>query len=278
MNKILVPTDLSEQSENAAKLAADIARWTGASIYLLHVMEPPSPSSSASSTGYGGALEGSALKKTARQRFDRFKKRSFFQGLRVITSIQYDRPHDNIVREAEERKVDLIVMGSYGASGFKELFIGSNAERAIRMASCPVLTVKDEVKGNAVNRILFASHFGDEVYPVFGTIRELAELFGAELHLLEVNSSNSIERNDEIRERIEAFAARFRLQDYKVRVENADSIEDGILQASEDLDTDLIALTTHGRRGLAHWLSGSIAEDVANHSSRSVLSIRLSKG
>lgn len=274
MEKILVPTDLSGPAENAAKLAADIARWTGATLYLLHVMEGPSRDRSRAGE-YGNALEGTTLKKEARERFKKFKKRSFFDGVRVITSLQYDRPYQNIVQEAEDQNVDLIVMGSHGASGLKEWFIGSNTERVIRMASCPVLTVKDAVEGKHIEDIVFASHFGDEDHEAFRRIKELAELFEAKIHLLQVNTPHRFKKSDRNKAVLEHFAAHFDLEHFTTNLYNDRSIEEGILHFSEEVGGDLIAIPTHGRKGLAHLMYGSLAEDVANHSGRCVLSVRL---
>ncbi len=278
IERILVPTDFSEQAENAGKFAADIARRTGADLYLLHVMEIPTHSSNYTFSEYQEVPEGIALMKAAKERFQEFKKKPFFKDVNVIEAIQFERTYENIVQQAEKHEIDLIVMGSHGATGMKEMFVGSNTERVVRMAHCPVFTIKEPVEGEKIDDIVFASDFKPEVYTAFTRIKELAELFDSKIHLLKVNTPNAFEVTMKSEQEMKEFADYFELKDYTVNIYNDEYIEAGILNFAESIDADLISITTHGRRGLVHLINGSLAEDVANHADRPVLSIRIKKG
>jgi len=74
---------------------------------------------------------------------------------------------------------------------------------------------------------------------------------------------------------VESFADHFNLTNYSISVYNASSIKKGIIDFSDEVNTDMIAIETHGRTGIAHLVNGSLAEDVANHIDRPVLSIRI---
>lgn len=277
MKRILVPTDFSEESENAASFAADIARSTGAEIYLLHVMEVPTHSTNYTFEEYQEVPEGIALMKAAKERFENFKKKSFFKDVKVIEAIQFERTYENIVGQAEKHEIDLIVMGSHGATGMREMFVGSNTERVVRMAHCPVFTVKGPTKFEQLNEMVFASDFKPEVYTSFNRIKQLADLFEAKLHLLKVVTPNSFEVTSKSHQDMQEFADYFELKEYTINVYNDEYIEGGILNFSEEKGADLISLTTHGRRGLVHLVNGSLAEDVVNHAERPVLSARIKK-
>ncbi len=277
MNKILVPTDFSEESENAASFAADICRETGADLYLLHVMEIPTHSTNYTFEEYQEIPEGIALMKAAKERFEQFKQKPIFKGVNVVEAVQFERTYENIVEQAKKHDIDLIVMGSHGATGMKEMFVGSNTERVVRMAHCPVFTVKGPQKLDQVNDIVFASDFKPEVYSSFPRLKQLTDLFNAKLHLLKVVTPNTFEVTAKSRQEMEDFAKEFDLKDYSVNIYNDEYIEAGILNFAESINADLISLSTHGRRGLVHLINGSLAEDVANHAERPVLSIRIKK-
>jgi K+-sensing histidine kinase KdpD len=168
-------------------------------------------------------------------------------------------------------------MGSHGATGMREMFVGSNTERVVRMAHCPVFTIKGPTKFDQLNEIVFASDFKKEVYTSFDRIKQLAELFQAKLHLLKVVTPNTFEVTSKSKQEMQEFADYFELKDYSINIYNDEYIEGGILNFAEEVGADMISLTTHGRRGLVHLINGSLAEDVANHSDRPVLSVRIKK-
>ncbi len=277
MKKILVPTDFSEEAENAAEVAAFLAKKNGAEIYLLHVMEIPTYESNYVFQTYQDIPEGLFLMKQAKQRFQEFLKKPFFKGVRVIEAIQFERTYENIVKQAKEKEIDLIVMGSHGASGFKEMFVGSNTERVVRLASCPVFTVKHKMSEKEIDDVVFASDFSSEVYNAFVKIQQVVELFEAKLHILKVNTPNAFQSSKDSKEQMEDFAKYFELSDYEIHIYNDESVEQGILNFADEIDADLVSLATHGRKGLSHLINGSLAEDVANHSTRPVLSMRIKK-
>ncbi|MFB6258910.1 MAG: universal stress protein [Flavobacteriales bacterium] len=275
MERILVPTDFSEASENAAGFAADLARRTGADLYLLHVMEVPTHSTNYTFEEYQEVPEGIALMKAAKERFQQFKDKPIFKDVNVIEAVQFERTYENIVQQAKNHEIDLIVMGSHGATGMREMFVGSNTERVVRMAHCPVLTVKQKLAPDQINDMVFASDFNSEIYGNFPRIKKLAELFDARIHLLKVVTPNQFEASSKSHREMQALAEEFQLKDHTANVYNDEYVEAGILHFADSIDADLISLSTHGRRGLVHLINGSLAEDVANHAERPVLSIRI---
>ena len=95
------------------------------------------------------------------------------------------------------------------------------------------------------------------------------------LHLLKVNTPNNFERDKVSQELMQKFVDHYQVEDYTMNVYNELSEEDGILHFAADNEADMIALTTHGRTGLMHLLSGSIAEDIVNHAKRPVWTLNI---
>jgi nucleotide-binding universal stress UspA family protein len=183
--------------------------------------------------------------------------------------------YGNISGYAEDEKFDLIVMGTKGASGIKELLIGSNTERVVRNASCPVLSVKSILTGFAIRKIVFASNFESDQMAAVGKLKTIQELFNAHIHLVYINVPNNFTNTRAIRSKANEFVQRYQLTNYDLTVYDDNSEEEGIIHFAEEVSADVIAVATHGRTGLGHLLSGSIAEDIVNHANRPVLTFNL---
>ncbi|NLP57755.1 universal stress protein [Lutibacter sp. B1] len=276
MKSILVPIDFSIQAEYAAKVAADIARQTNSKIYLLHMLELPTgvvdPSSYGASNNTPTAL---LFLKRAHEKFDDFKKLPFLEGIEVEDSVLFHKAYDGIIDESKKKNVDLIVMGSQGASGLEEMLVGSNTEKVVRNSEVPVLVIKQEVDEFKVENIVFASNFKYDNRVAFQKILDFASLFNAKLHLLKINTIHNFETTKESSDAIRNFINDYDLGDYTLNIYNDVSIESGILNFSKLIDADVIVLNTHGRRGLAHLFNGSIGEDLANHAKLPVVTFKL---
>jgi nucleotide-binding universal stress UspA family protein len=150
LQKILVPVDFSEGAEPAIALAATMARKFGASVELLHIWQPPPlvplpvvvvPSSPESQPIN---LEELARSTAGAQMAD-LAARLRDQGVAdVQTRVGVGTPAHEIVELAELGHFDLIVMGTHGRSGFAHAVLGSVAEKVVRRAKCPVLTVRSK--------------------------------------------------------------------------------------------------------------------------------------
>jgi nucleotide-binding universal stress UspA family protein len=166
-------------------------------------------------------------------------------------------------------------MGSQGATGLKEMFIGSNTEKVVRHSDVPVLVVKEGVGPFKMNKFVFASDFSDEVKPSFGRFLEFIAKFDAEVHLLFVNTVHNFESTQETSKRMREFVVDFELPEHTLNIYNDTSIERGILNFSKDIDADIIALNTHQRSGLSSMFNESISEDLVNHALKPVITFKL---
>ena len=168
MKRILVPVDFSKEAEYAAKVAASIAKRTDSEIILLHMLELPvniiDPAEISSINTGPQAL---FYMKQAHEKFDNFIQKPFFKGIKVVESIQFSMAFAGIIDESKKHKIDLIVMGSQGASGLQEMFIGSNTEKVVRRSSVPVLVVKSNGVEFDIKNIVFASDFKKESKKTF---------------------------------------------------------------------------------------------------------------
>jgi len=276
MKRILVPVDFSKEAESAAKVAASIARRTGSEIFLVHMLElPVTTIDPAEMNTMNSEPQIIYFMKLAHEKFEKFKQLPFFDGLRVIESIQFQHAFSGIIAESEKNKIDLIVMGSQGASGLQEMFIGSNTEKVVRRSKVPVLVIKKGVNDFVVNDLIFASDFNKESKSTFHRVIEFAKLFDAKIHLLYINTIHNFNTTKNIESRMIHFMDDFEVDNYSTNIYNDISVETGILSFARDIEADLIALNTHGRSGLSQLFNGSIGQELANHALRPVITFKI---
>lgn len=274
MKKILVPTDFSQHAEYALKVAAQIARKNNAEVILLHLLELPHQAGDAMSASHE-IPEIMFFKNAAMNRLEEMMDSDYLDGLEVAEVVQFDMTFEGIMDISNKNQVDLIVMGSHGASGFKEMFIGSNAEKVVRNSTVPVLVIKKEIENFEVNKFVFASDFSDEAKPAFTKVVNFANEFGAHLHLVMINTPNSFKSTLVAQEIMDSFVKNFTVNSYSTHIFNDANVEKGILNFANSIDADLIGMCTHGRKGLAHFFNGSISEDLVNHAVRPVVTFKI---
>ncbi|EDP97409.1 universal stress protein [Kordia algicida OT-1] len=274
MKKILLPTDFSEQADYALKVAASLARQNNATIYLMHMLEMPSHLLSGDTNL--DVPEQLLFMKIANERFEKTMQQDFMQGINVEVTVESHKAFDGITMAIRQYDIDLVVMGSSGVSGIKEMFIGSNTEKVVRTADAPVLVIKNDIENFNVSNFVFASDFTDDQKLVFEQAVDFANSFNAKLHLLFVNTPNRFVTTAAAEKKMNDFIASYdELGEHETHIYNDDTIEHGILNFSRAIDADLIGMSTHGRQGLAHFFNGSISEDLVNHALRPVITFKI---
>jgi len=166
------------------------------------------------------------------------------------------------------------VMGSHGATGLKGI-VGSNTQRIVRQAPMPVLVIKHRVEDFVIRDLVFASNFSDQDVEKFGAFLPIIDLFEPKVHLVKINTPRAFERSEDSHKALDRFLQRHELKKYTATIYNDLSIEEGILNFAKGIDADLIAMATHGRTGFFHVVNGSLTEDIVNHTTFPVLSVKL---
>jgi universal stress protein A len=142
IRRILTPTDFSEYSRQALTYAHELSQTFGAKLLLLHVVELPAyPVEVVLPSAQGRTLLDD-LERQARLDLTHLLPKAKHPKVEVMCLVAVGAPYYKIVEVAEAEKVDLIVMATHGRTGLGHLVLGSVAERVVRMASCPVLTMR----------------------------------------------------------------------------------------------------------------------------------------
>src|SRR5688572_9752082 len=142
--RILCPIDFSDPSHAALRYAVDLCRRYGAELTLLHVMQPPGFTLPEGMV-VAGADVFADLQRDVEKAMRSWRgeaQRLGGDGVTITTDTAMGAPHPEIVRYADDRRFDLLVIGTHGRTGIAHALLGSTAEKVVRHAHCPVLTVR----------------------------------------------------------------------------------------------------------------------------------------
>ncbi|GER58103.1 universal stress protein [Patiriisocius marinus] len=274
MKTIIVPVDFSEYSENALKVAAQIAKKQNAELVAVHMMGL----SEANLTKESDTMEGVFFVKLTQKRFEELLDKDYLEGLTIHTTVKNYKIFSELDDVAQEYEADLIVMGSHGSSGFQEVFVGSNTEKVVRSSKVPVLVIKG---GDTFTptKAVFACDYKTESIVSFKKAMSFFESLNIEVKNVFINQpGEQYLSTKEIDQRIVDFIVQltgYKLLPEDVAIYSDYNVERGIFNYAKKVKADIIGIPTHGRRGLAHFFTGSIGEDVVNHSKLPVLTVKI---
>ncbi len=277
MKKIIVPIDFSKYSEYALRTAAKLAKKNNAEILALHMLEM----SDVLLTTSDNEQQQKAVffLKLVEQKFNSFLEKDYLKDIKVTPIVKHFKVFSEVNDVAIENNADLIIMGSHGTSGVKEFFVGSNTERVVRNSEIPVLVIKDNVANIDFGTVVFATNFDEVCVKPYLNASKMFDVLGTKLILLYVNLPNehfksSVEIENKIAEFLQKADGNLdRINDVAFQADY--SVEQGVINYSNKVGADLIAIPTHGRKGVSHFFTGSIGEDLANHSSLPVMTFKI---
>jgi nucleotide-binding universal stress UspA family protein len=312
---ILVPLDFSGFSRQALACAVPLARAHGAKISLVHVVQlpvmiEPMPGGGTYSGSYLPISSGNRISEVnavgaAKAQLDKLAVQLLPASLRNLKVIRVGNAAYEVVSAAKALKADLIVLSAHGQSRLKHLMLGSTAERIVRHASCPVLTVRSHPGSPALRilsqekpvyparlpwrRLLVPLDFSPTSLGALQVAVPLARQSGAQLLLLNVVEPNPYPTGMDggiltMPDAVMARNARAHLPRVAKRwvpesVHVTSLVGQGraasvIVDTAEEKGVDLIVLSTHGHAGLERLLMGSTAEQVVRHAQCPVLVVR----
>ena len=277
MKKIIVPIDFSDHSEYALKTAAKLAKNHDAEILALHMLEMSSMALSASDELLGEKVI--YFMKLAEQKFNAFLDKDYLTGVKVTPIIKRFKVFSEVNDVAVEHNADIVIMGSQGTSGMQEMFIGSNTERVVRNSAIPVLVVKNSDVDVNFDVIVLACDLSEEAVKPYLDTRKMFEEVASKIYLVNVNLPNeNFKSTFELEEMADTFLAKAKRAltgQEEIHLISDYTVDEGVLNFSKKYNADLIVMPTHGRKGLSHFFMGSVGEDVVNHSTLPVLTLKM---
>jgi len=289
LGTILVPHDFSPHSDAALRRAIDLAKQSGGRIHLLHAYAWPvrgvMPYDMAMPAGVWDAIREGTM-----ERLEEIRTGVAKEGVGATAEVSSLLPVEAILTAQKDVGADLIALGTRGLTGVKHAVLGSVAERTVRHASCPVLTVKEGDAGGPPRRIVVATDFsggGDHAVDVAVI---LAKTFGAELHVVhafdvplalvtpyEVAIPDNLirEAREAARKRLDAAVGGVKAKGVSATGHLAEvPAASAIVEVAAEAKADLVVIGTRGHTGLKHVLLGSVAERTLRLAPCAVLTVK----
>lgn len=273
MKKIVVALDFSSGSIHALEYAISIANMSKSNILMVWVDKTASPESI-----YATSIEsyrGEVIKRF-RELIEEYQPR--LSGGKLDYKLRKGKIYSEIVSTAKLKKADLIISGSHGVSGFEEFWIGSNANRLVGHSDCPVITVRNKfaIKNSIKKIVLPIDHSKDTLIKVPFTA-ELSNLFGAEVHIVEIFTTNLKTMHKRVENYTEKAKKYFDSENVSYVVEHIQSqnATKAAIDHAKAIDADLISIMTEQDERRDSGLLGPCAQQMVNHSPIPVLSVHV---
>lgn len=277
MNKILIPTDGSELADFAYDIAKQISAGTGADIHALSIIPAPG-NVFFDREGNIKEDEGediSELKQLAAKRLSELEEwKQDKPDVKVVT-VHIGRIEEDILSYIRKNNIDLVVMGTKGATGLNEFLRSTHTAHVVKEASIPVLSLKCDRSNYKINDILFISDFHETERIDLSVVKTLQKVFQATLHLLKINTPGNFEPHRAVIENMRKFETMNGLANTQHHVYCDYSMEEGISHFSADTGMDFIVLETHKGKGLARLFRQDISLELVNHLWQPILNIKV---
>lgn len=281
IKKILVPIDFSDISLNALDYAATIARVSGGEITLLHVVE----SYSYNTKMKQAIAMNDILEKGINDKIDEIKQSSkHLAGVKIKSKVKSGKIHDQIQKVATQINADLIVMGTHGASGVRNIgkyILGSNAYRTLSNSPCPVLSIREQKNNIRFKDIVLPLDSSKETKQKVSMAIEWAKLFESTIHVIAVTAffQELLVEFKDMKKMVEDVTAMIEKAGvpYTSKLIREKGISESVINYAEKVNADLIFIVTKKSSTLTDMVMGSAARTVVSDSSVPVLSISFKK-
>lgn len=269
MKNIIVPIDFSEESLNGLDLAIVFANKHKCNIQMVYVIKHPYEI---------GKLNTEDEKKVATRAFEELLK-EYSPQMHDASKLEYiikkGKIYKEIVHQAQAFEKSIIITSTHGASGFEELFIGSNALKIISSSDIPVITVRKELKSTDINNIVLPIDTTKETRQKVPLTIEIAKAFNAKIHVLAYTYTGI----EEAEEKVSAYskqACDFIKEhgvEFTLEHKSGSSMVKTTIDFAEKVNANLISIMTEQDDSLADLLLGTNAQQMLNKSPIPVLSV-----
>jgi nucleotide-binding universal stress UspA family protein len=273
INSILIPTDFSVLSGSALMVGIAIAKRQNAQVTLLHVVDLlpyllPTEVLLSSSKEVLSRKEGELKELSEKIQKDK--------GVKAVVKVLEGTPSDIICKLAYEENISLIVMGTHGVSGLREFFIGSEAFRVLKNATCPVLTIPGDWQKTDFEKVLFPIRLKPGTLDTYFYARPIVEKNNSELFLLGLYDQNKDMVEEEILMSINKVKQQLDNDKvvFKSEISQSKDFPAKIIEMAKQYEADLIILTANLDHDFKAYFIGPFVQQVVNHSRLPVLGIK----
>jgi nucleotide-binding universal stress UspA family protein len=289
MNTILVPTDFSANAKNAIDYAAHLADKIKARLVLFHVYWVPMYEDEPEDTPEDLVLKEKTMQRE-KEAYQEVKDnlqllKQYVQEIKPQLPVEYTASNgmflDETLAQIKASNADLVVMGTKGASGLKEIVLGSNAADLIENSTCPVLVIPENAQWKDIQKIIFATDFHDSDTADIQMLADLAGRFLADINIVHVGEQSVWSDNKAAKEALDQLKTKVRenveFGAISFMFLEASNTERALQTYTEKYQTDILAMATHKRTTLQKLFGReSLTQKMAYHTHIPLLTFRSS--
>ncbi|WP_264564322.1 universal stress protein [Flavobacterium sp. N3904] len=274
MKKILFPTDFSEVANNAFVHALHFAKVVNAELILLHTFELPIIDNQFTPDNYYAIFDSLQL-----AQFDMFKneipklrelaQKNHLENIKLSHKLMDGDLIYSIKKAIREEKIDFIVMGTSGATGWESFFIGSNTGAVVTALDVPVLSIPLEAQFTKIEIIGFTTRFREKDKSALRQVIKIAKKTHAVVKCLYVKTSKS----DVSEATINEWKTEFENEPVQFSIINSDLVKETILDFISHKNIDILAMITHKRNFFSELFKPSLTQKFSNISTVPVLAM-----
>lgn len=268
MKRILFPTDFSEAAANAFLYVLNYANVFNAEVVVLHVYDlpvvdmPPLPETSQE---IFEAVEFNSFEKFKAElgNLHKIASENNLEHVTIKNVLNYGDLVYNINQLCKEESIDVVMMGTKGATGLKEVFLGSTASGVMQNADVPVIAIPASTKFSPVKAILFTTQYHDKDNDALLKTIEISKQLQARVYCVYITNTDD---PDDIEERVEEWQIYYRDENISFFKIPGNDVEQSLLDFSENQNIDLIVMRSHKRGFFEGLFHSSLTKKMMYHS------------
>jgi nucleotide-binding universal stress UspA family protein len=272
--KVLIPTDFSVQAEYAYLMVNNLEKKVDIDIHFLHILEVPdtvtlSADGAVNTCGDIDVNFVIAQKNIVEHKLQNLKN---LYGEHIHTHLQFGKFTDTVTSFAALHKFDIVVMGTKGASGIKDVLSGTKTQMVARKSAVPVLSLMCDRSDLEINNLLLVHDFNEKGADNTNLLQRMIKAFGAKVHMLQIVKSDRNDLHEQILANMDAHAAENGISNYEKHLLRDSDVEQGVIHFNQMKNLDIVCIGTHSKGGLLHK---SIAESLIKHLHKPIISFHI---
>lgn len=274
--KILIPTDFSVQAEYAYLIVKRLEEKIRTEIHFLHVLHVPD-TVTMDAKGQVQTCGEIDVNFVVRQKEIAERKLANLRtlyGAAIHVHLALGKITDSILHFSQEHHFDLIVMGTKGAWGLKEMLSGSETQMIARRSPIPLLSLMCDRSELNIANILLVHDFTHPAQEELKLMRKLVRSFGAQLHLLQITSGDVASEQPSVEANMKKFAELNAISEFECHLVHDADVESGVVHFNQMNNMDIVCIGTHGKGGILHH---SATEKLVKHMYKPIISFHLKK-
>lgn len=247
--KILIPTDFSVQAEYAYLMVKKLEEKISTDIHFLHVLNVPDTVTMDSNGNIQtcGEIDTNYVvsqKDIAIRKLENLKN---LYGNQINVHLVLGKTTDAILKFSKENAFDLIVMGTKGISGIKEIVSGTEAQVIARKSPIPLLSLMCDRSDLLIENVLLVHDFSNPKKEQLTLINKLKKAFNTKVHFLQITSGDVNSEKSEVESDMKKFAQMNDIEDYSCHLINDKDVDQGVIHFNQMNDMDIIFIGSTGK-------------------------------